>query len=1827
MTEHNKSPKSSRNLAECERRTLALEKELADCRAVGEQQRQKIDMYQTLLDHAEGDFSVKDLDGQFVITNRVFEARTRLANETIIGKTSADLFGSAAAERFTKFDREVIATGNAVTNDIPSVFDNGAQIFHNRKFPVANAAGEIVGVGTISKDIAETIAAEREAHETHSQLIDALDSMVDGLVIFDADERLVLCNSQYKELQPSIMDIMVPGTKFEDLLWAAVDKGLHLEAKNRGEEWVAERLRLFRNPGQPFELEFADGSWMRLYERKTSTGGTIGVRLNITELKQRERQLEESEQRLKDAIESIPEGFVLFDADERLVLCNNTYRQMYPKIRDVLVAGSSMETILTAAQDVRRKAGIMDPDGTWLAQQLVEFRGASNSVEIQTTEGKWILVNHRRTADGGIVGIRTDITEQRKINQELVNSEQRLMDAIESISEGFVLFDADEKLVLCNTNYKELSWEIADMLVPGNTLEQILFAAEKVRRSHGLIGADEDWLPRRLEEFRSDAKPVEFEVSPGVWILASHRRTKDGGFVGIRTDITEQRNISQKLADSEQLLADAIESVSEGFVLFDADEKLVFCNTTYREMYWSVKDLLVPGASLDEILTAAAKLRSDAGLIDAGDDWLTNRLFEYRNGTNSVEYQMSAGEWLLASHRRTTVGGIVGIRTDVTEQKKVSQALAESERRLRQVNAELEDRVRLRTEELQESQERLQAIVDQMHDGLAIVEDDHYSLVNPAYGALIGRSSEELLGMPVGSVVAPEYAEMSLDYHRRRVAGEEVPRSYEVEIINAASGDRVPVIISAQQMTLPDGRTVTLTNIQDTSERMRAQRELRDSELRFQHFAESSSDWFWEMDADLRVTYASPSIEKAIGVPPEWYYGKTREEMASENIDNANWRQHLLKLKNREPFRDFLSLRKVEGVPSSYTRTSGVPIFDDEGKFQGYRGTGVNVTDIVNAELALKDAEERLRDFAESSSDWFWEMDADLRFTYVSASVEKVLGVSPEWYVGKTREELRDVDMQDEGWQQHLLQLNKREPFRNFLSLRKAEGVPPSYTRTSGVPIFDGQGVFKGYRGTGVDVTEIVNAELALKNAEERLRDFAESSSDWFWEMDADLRFTFLSASVEKMIGVPREWYYGKSRAEVRSEETQDESWLEHLSQLRDRQPFRDFIVRLDLDDLPTAYAKTSGVPVFDDNNVFQGYRGIGVDVTDTIATERALRQAEAKFRGIFEQAALGIALSTTCGEILSVNNQLCKILQTEAESLLGTRGHEFLNQAVFEKAKEQLNQLLSYETPVGDVEIHYQLSGGEERWLNVAVSLLKDEESDHVDVLWIVQDISERKIAENSLRESETRFQHFAESSSDWFWEMDADLRFTFLSASVEKMIGVPRQWYYGKTRAEVRSEETQDESWLQHLSLLRDRQPFRDFIVRLDLDSLPTAFTKTSGVPIFDDNNVFQGYRGIGVDVTDTFATERALRQAEAKFRGIFEQAALGIALSTPSGEILSVNNQLCNILQIEAENLLDARGQELLNQVVFEKAKEQLNRLLSFEASDGEMEIHYQPSDGEERWFDVTVSLLRDEESDHVDVLWIVQDISKRRQAEIGLKDAQGELLRKQRLSTLGQLTATVSHELRNPLGTMQTSTHILRKEIQDAQPRVERALGRLERGIDRCDNIIEDLLDFTRGTDAKLSPVELDTWLAELLDEQTTSPGIVIERQFGLHDYEVVIDRERLRRAIVNAYENGLQAMLGDRENNTTHANNRLIVATRIIDDRVEITLEDNGPGIPADMMEKIFEPLFSTKNFGVGLGLTVIKQIMEQHEGGVEIHPNEDRGTRFTLWLPVSTTKK
>src|SRR5581483_1094490 len=183
-------------------------------------------------------------------------------------------------------------------------------------------------------------------------------------------------------------------------------------------------------------------------------------------------------------------------------------------------------------------------------------------------------------------------------------------------------------------------------------------------------------------------------------------------------------------------------------------------------------------------------------------------------------------------------------------------------------------------------------------------------------------------------------------------------------------------------------------------------------------------------------------------------------EMAQFESEKSR-HEHLAALAARRPFEDLLLAQRRQDGKTVYARISGRPVFDEAGRFKGYRGVGRDVIAQIETERALRESEARFRDLTELSSDWYWEQDADFRFTLMSGGEPGKTGRNLEETLGKTRWELEGIAISEEEWAAHRSVLEAHQPFRDFTYKRLRPDGSIIYVSVSGRPFFDAEGNFR----------------------------------------------------------------------------------------------------------------------------------------------------------------------------------------------------------------------------------------------------------------------------------------------------------------------------------------------------------------------------------------------------------------------------------------------------------------------------------------------------------------------------------------------------------------------------------------------------------------------------------------------------------------------------------------------------------------------------------------------------------------------------------------------
>lgn len=509
-------------------------------------------------------------------------------------------------------------------------------------------------------------------------------------------------------------------------------------------------------------------------------------------------------------------------------------------------------------------------------------------------------------------------------------------------------------------------------------------------------------------------------------------------------------------------------------------------------------------------------------------------------------------------------------------------------------------------------------------------------------------------------------------------------------------------------------------------------------------------------------------------------------------------------------------------------------------------------------------------------------------------------------------------------------------------------------------------------------------------------------------------------------------------------------------------------------------------------------------------------------------------------------------------------------------------------------------------------------------------------KIREESIVSNEQRFRDLVNSIDGVVWEMEYPaFRFLFVSKQAESMLGYPVQTLYEDDMFWENHTHADDVMQAKaYCQLMSEKHEDHDFECRMIHADGRVVWIRNL-VTVIVENDRPVRLLGVMINITSQKELLDELRRSEQNYREIFNATSDAILIhDAETGQVLDVNQAMLIMFDCSYEDALNGGIGALSRCEVPDEAEELMSRFQEVrEKGNCSFEWHARRNSGELFWADVNLhSAIVGNQSR---ILAAIRDISDRKAAEeelasyrshletlvrertSQLEAAQEELVQKGRLAVLGQLTATVSHEIRNPLGTVANAIYLLKAALNgDEHAKLARPLMLAERNVERCDDIISDLLDFSRQRKIERRPLDIDDWFAELIDE------MAIPEQVQCHlaltsQATIRVDPERLRRVMVNVITNALQAM-GEVPDN----GNILEIQTRVVDGHCEIRVRDSGTGMSEEVMTRIFEPMFSTKTFGVGLGVPIIKNIVEGHGGRVEYQSEVGVGTTVIIWLPL-----
>jgi PAS domain S-box-containing protein len=623
---------------------------------------------------------------------------------------------------------------------------------------------------------------------------------------------------------------------------------------------------------------------------------------------------------------------------------------------------------------------------------------------------------------------------------------------------------------------------------------------------------------------------------------------------------------------------------------------------------------------------------------------------------------------------------------------------------------------------------------------------------------------------------------------------------------------------------------------------------------------------------------------------------------------------------------------------------------------------------------------------------------------------------------------------------------------------------------------------------------------------------------------------------------------------------------------------------------------------------------GVLQDITELRRAERELRVSEARFRTFVDHAMDAFFLLDDRLTVIDVNRQACDSLGYSREELVGMHPRD-VDVGLDEASIKRLNQrIIAGETLTFETR-HRRKDG-----TSFPVEIRAGQFEPGGRQLCLVRDVTERKRSEDALRASEERFRTLVQFSFDVYWETDAQHRF-IREEFADGLADAPAPGSdIGKTPWELPQFEASEEDWRRYRETLDAHLPFRDFELARSMPDGGKRYVSASGMPVFDDKGHFLGYRGVGRDITERKRAELAIRESEQRFRTLFEKANDAIFLENERDEIVEVNERACVLLGYSRQELLtmkvsDLQAPEMRGQTEG-VIRDELERHgdATFETTD----LH---RSGRRILVEVTNTPIFDQ--GQTLVLSVVRDVTERKRAAEALQQMHEQLAHANRVATMGQLTASIAHEIAQPIGAVynraNAAINFLGKDPPDLEE-VREAITGIAGAADRAREIIGRIRDQVKKAPPRKDIFDLNQAIEEVLllaGTAITKDAIVVRTDFAKGLPPVRGDRVQLQQVALNLILNAVEAM-----RSVDDRSRELLISTEHNETGdVLVTVCDTGLGVAPENLERVFESFFTTKSSGVGIGLSICRSILEGHGGSLWANANEPRGARFQFTLP------
>ena len=1003
----------------------------------------------------------------------------------------------------------------------------------------------------------------------------------------------------------------------------------------------------------------------------------------------------------------------------------------------------------------------------------------------------------------------------------------------------------------------------------------------------------------------------------------------------------------------------------------------------------------------------------------------------------------------------------------------------------------------------------------------------------------------------------------------------------------------------------------------DLTERKYAEIALEDSEKKFRLLAESSSDVIWTANAEMQLTFLSPSVENVLGYSVEEAMRMQVADLIAEQAGEAASRavfEFFSTVSSRPPgdrtYRNELPLLKKDGSVL-WSEVVATPILDREGNVVSVQGNTRDIHDRKLAQLALAEREEKYRLLVQNQTDLVVKVDLDGRFLYVSPSYCRMFGKSEEELLEQTFHPLVHEDDR-----MPTLEAMKKlfdPPYTTYVEQRAMTRDGWRWLGWMDTAVFDEKGEITAIIGVGRDVTERRLTERALIESEKRLRTVVSNLPVIMFTLDRNGVFTLSEGMGLEALGLEPGEVVGLSVLDVYAE------YPEVKSTVRRALEGESLVAAIEIDgkSFETWYS-----PILDANGKVEQVIGVAADITMRKKNEQELNRYRNHLEELVEARTLDLeragerlrrfrfALDSAADNIYIIDPETMKYvdLNDSAVQALGYSREELLTMGPADIQSpsqrdlilELYGQVRDDELEVGIFETEHRRKDGSTFPAEVFVRAF-DTGEDRL-LVATARDISRRRAAEIALKESEAKYRNVLENANEAIVVLQDNL-LRFFNYKVLELTGLSEQDL--KDLQIFEFVHPDDHAVIQ-----------RQYQERLRGSLLPESYD----VRMFDANGTIKW-----MEVRDVLITWEGKPATLNFFNDVTARKAAESYIRFQASLLSIVRNSVVATDHAGRVTYWNAFAETMYGWSAEEMQGKKLQTLPTFSADFEKILLPSLKKYG--HWEGEVERPKKDGSMLSVYSMWnaITEDGQPRGYVGIGMdlserKKLERELLQSQKLASLGILSEGIAHELRNPLGYASSAAQFLLKKKDPTPEQLEKYSKVTHTGVERANKIVENLLLIGKPK-GQLMKKQLDLRenvreAVSLLATHAGAEAVHVDVELGGSELLVEGNREMLNQLFFNLFANAADAMSGS---------GSITVTAKRKEEKIHVRISDSGPGVPDDIIENIFDPFFTTNKTGkgVGLGLTLCYFIMEDHEGRIELDTTVDIGATFVLTFPAA----